>query len=199
MKLEGAEIKLSKTANEKRLKAEKKGGKPPARDATDEEAGAVSSQWLDKKDRPTHRLGKIPLIGKKVDTIDWSRNELKDLVPKVEKEQASHQGFKETLVPAVFVEFTTQQAAESAYRRMTPRKSPHMNPRAVAVKPNEVIWKNLRIKKTERLGREVATTTFITLMIIFWAIPVAVVGAISNINYLTTSKSFASNMRLLLT
>ena len=189
MKLEGAEIKLSQKAIKKRMKAEKKGGKPPARDVADEEAGAVSSPWLDKKDRPTHRLGKIPLIGKKVDSIDWSRTELKELIPKVEKDQASHQGFKETLVPAVFVEFTTQQAAEAAYRRMTPRKSPHMNPRAVAVTPNEVIWKNLRIKRTERMGRKAATTTFITLMIIFWAIPVAVVGAISNINYLTNSKS----------
>jgi hypothetical protein len=37
----------------------------------------------------------------------------------------------------------------------------------------------------ERIGRFAATTAFVTVMIIFWAIPVAFVGSISNINYLT--------------
>jgi len=37
----------------------------------------------------------------------------------------------------------------------------------------------------ERIGRFAATTAFVTVMIIFWAIPVAFVGTISNINYLT--------------
>jgi hypothetical protein len=130
------------------------------------------------------------LIGKKVDTIDWSRSELTRLIPEVKKSQTAHQHYEGApkLLPAVFVEFNTQQAAEAAFRRMTPSKSPHMNPAAISVTPREVVWKNLRIKKTERKGRKFATTTFITLMIIFWAIPVAVVGAISNINYLVERK-----------
>lgn len=70
LQLENAEIKLCKTANDKRLKWEKKNAKKttPASDR-DEEAASLSSKWLEKKDRPTHKLGKIPLkwiIGKKV-------------------------------------------------------------------------------------------------------------------------------------
>jgi hypothetical protein len=189
LKLESAEIKLSQAANKRRLKWEKKNKKKGApRDSRDEEAASLSSQWQKKKDRPTHRLGKIPLIGKKVDTIDWSRSELKRLVPEVEKSQIAHRKFEGKILPSVFVEFSTQQAAEAAFRRMSPRKSPKMNPRAIAVRPDEVVWKNLKINKKERALRKFGTTTFITLMIIFWAIPVAVVGAISNINYLTDSK-----------
>jgi hypothetical protein len=124
------------------------------------------------------------LIGKKVDTIEWSRSELKRLIPEVEKDQACHLHYDGKLLPAVFVEFSSQQAAEVAFRRMTPKNSPHMNSRAISVTPDEVVWGNLKINKTERRGRKIAATTFITLMIIFWAIPVAVVGAISNINYL---------------
>jgi hypothetical protein len=186
LKLEGAEIKLIQKANKRRMKWEKKNEntKTAVADGEDAEIATPGSRWLEKKDRPTHRLGKIPLIGKKVDTIEWSRTELKRLVPEVENSQAAHQHYEGKLLPAVFVEFNTQQAAEAAFRRMTPRKSPHMNPRAISATPEEVVWKNLRIKKTERRGRKIATTTFITLMIIFWAIPVAVVGAISNINYL---------------
>ena len=193
MKLESAEIKLSQKANKRRLKSEKKQSKNKTkeapRDSRDEEAASLSSRWMKKKDRPTHRLGKIPLIGKKVDTIDWSRTELKRLVPEVEKMQATQRKFDGKVLSSVFVEFNTQQAAEAAFRRMSPRRSPKMNPRAIGVRPDEVIWKNLKITKTQRRLRKIGTTTFIALMIIFWAIPVAVVGAISNINYLTSSKS----------
>lgn len=210
LKLESAEIKLSKKANKRRLKAEKKAAKskkveppksetaePPKseKDATsagngvDVEAG-VTSEYLIKKDRPTHRLGKIPLIGKKVDTIEWSRSELKTLIPKIQKEQATLRKGEGKLLPAVFVEFTTQAAAQAAFRRMSARKAPHMNPRTISSTPDEIIWKNLKIKKVERMGRKFGTNTFLTLMIIFWAIPVAVVGAISNINYLTDKVPF---------
>ena len=191
LKLEGGEIKLAQAANKRRLKWEKENkGKDVPRGSRDEEAGSLSSRWLEKKDRPTHRLGisKIPFIGKKVDTINWSRTELKRLIPEVKKSQISHYKFEGKVLPSVFVEFNTQQAAEAAFRRMSPRKPPNMYPRAISVTPSQVVWKNLRINKSERALRQFGTQTFITLMIIFWSIPVAVVGAISNISYLTESK-----------
>lgn len=205
MKLEGAEIKLSKVANKRRLKAEKKANKvkqieapktekdaaaaeaasAPGGAVADVEAGPSTSEYLIKKDRPMHRLGKIPLIGKKVDTIDWSRSELKTLIPKVQKEQTTLRKGDGKLLPAVFVEFTTQTAAQAAFRRMSARKAPRFYPRTISSTPDEIIWKNLKIKKTERTARKFGTNTFLTLMIIFWAIPVAIVGLISNVNYLT--------------
>jgi calcium permeable stress-gated cation channel len=186
LKLEGAEIKLITKANKRRLKWEKRNEKTktPAADGEDAEIATPGSRWLEEKDRPTHRLGKIPLVGKKVDTIEWSRTELGRLVPEVEKDQVAHLHYEGKLISAVFVEFNTQQAAEASFRRMTPKRSPHMNPQAISVTPEEVVWKNLKMKKIEKRVRKIATTTFITMMIIFWAIPVAVVGTISNINYL---------------
>lgn len=194
LKLEGAEIKLSKIANKRRLKWEKKNDKrkeSPVADA-DVEAAVPGARYMKPKDRPTHRLGKIPLIGKKVDTIDWCRTELKRLIPEVQKDQLAHRGANAKVIPAAFVEFSTQQAAELAYRRMSPSRSPKMHPRAISVTPSEIIWKNLKIKRTQWWIRWLATGTIITLMIIFWAIPVAVVGAISNINYLTNKVHFLS-------
>jgi hypothetical protein len=191
LKLEGAEIKLIQTANKRRLKWEKKekGNKKTVSplEGADTEVALAGSQYQKHKDRPTHRLGKVPLIGKKVDTIEWTRSELKRLVPEVKKDQLTHQKYEGKILPCVFIEFTTQQAAEAAFRRMTPRKAPKMNPRAISATPNEIVWKNLRISKNERMARRFGTTTFIVLMILFWSIPVAVVGAISNINYLTES------------
>ena len=192
LKLETAEIKLSQLANKRRLKWEKKNDKrkdaAPSSDGAHAESGLLGARFMKDKDRPKHRTGKIPLIGKKVDTIEWTRSELRRLVPEVQKGQMAQQKFDGKLLPSVFVEFHTQQAAEAAYRRMTPKKEPKMNPRAIATAPNQIIWKNLKISKSQRMLRKIGTTTFIVLMILFWSIPVAVVGAISNINYLTDSE-----------
>ncbi|RDL37974.1 DUF221-domain-containing protein [Venustampulla echinocandica] len=190
MMLENAEIQLCSKGNKRHLKWEKKGDKrKDAISEYDPEAPATS-RYLKKKDRPTHRLGKIPLIGKKVDTIDWTRSELRRLNPEVQWAQDRHRSGDAKLLPAVFIEFTTQEAAEAAFRRMTPSKPPHMRPRAIGERPDEIIWKNLGLSRKQRWLRRFGTNTFLTLMIIFWAIPVAVVGAISNINYLTNKVPF---------
>ncbi|CAL3971199.1 unnamed protein product [Diplocarpon coronariae] len=191
MKLESAEIKLVQTANKRRLKWEKKNDsrkdEPAAADGADAERAFPGARFMKAADRPRHRLGKVPLIGKKVDTIEWCRTELTRLVPEVIKSQEMQRNFEGSLLPSVFVEFHTQRAAEAAYRRMTPKKAPNMNPRAIGATPKEIIWSNLKITPSQRRTRKVLTTTFIVLMIVFWSIPVAVVGAISNINYLTDS------------
>jgi len=62
--------------------------------------------------------------------------------------------------------------------------------RTLAPKPVEIIWGNMRISYLERIGRFAATTGFVITLIIFWAIPVAFVGSISNINYLTDKVTF---------
>lgn len=60
-----------------------------------------------------------------------------------------------------------------------------MDPRYIGLNPEEIIWSNLRIKWWERLIRLFATTAFVVGLIVFWSLPVAFVGVISNINYLT--------------
>lgn len=67
-----------------------------------------------------------------------------------------------------------------------------MAPRYIGLDPTQVIWANLRIKWWERIMRHSATIAFICAMIIFWAIPTAVVGAISNINFLIDKVPFLS-------
>ncbi len=52
--------------------------------------------------------------------------------------------------------------------------------------PNEVVWKSLRISWWQRVIRRMAVLGFITALIVFWAIPVAFVGLVSNIQYLMT-------------
>ncbi|KAF2162622.1 hypothetical protein M409DRAFT_68935 [Zasmidium cellare ATCC 36951] len=183
LKLEAAETKLVKTANANRLKAEKEGERPASEEAAIGEHGSTAARYIQPKERPTHRLK--PLIGKKVDTIDWCRGELKKLIPEVDAEQAKHRGLQTKKLNSVFVEFETTALAQAAYQSLTHHQILQMAPRFIGMTPEEVNWGNLRIKWWERVIREIVVIAAIVALIVFWSLPVAVVGAISNINYLT--------------
>ena len=188
MKLEGAETKLIKTANNARLKSIKKGGASQETQSNgtgndiDGESGSIASRWVTPKDRPTHKLK--PLIGKKVDTINWCRAELQRLIPEVEALQETHRAEGAKHVNSIFVEFYTQSEAQAAYQTVAHHQALHMAPRTIGINPDEVIWSNLRIKWWERVLRNYATITLICVLIIFWAVPVAFVGVLSNIDKL---------------
>ncbi|EED22954.1 DUF221 domain protein, putative [Talaromyces stipitatus ATCC 10500] len=186
MKLEAAETALVKQANAARLKALKKNAAASDEQldstADQTESGSVAARWVKRKDRPTHRL-KF-LIGKKVDTIDWARAEIERLNPEIEEEQAKHRAVDAKKVSAVFVEFYNQNDAQDAYQSVAHNQPLHMAPRYIGVDPTQVIWSNLRIMWWERVVRNFVTIGFICTLIVFWAIPVAFVGSISNIDSL---------------
>jgi calcium permeable stress-gated cation channel len=93
---------------------------------------------------------------------------------------------------SAFITFTSLAAAHRAAQIKLPEKKfvPFKLERTLAPQPAEIIWPNMRISYLERIGRFTLTTAFVTVMIIFWAIPVAFVGSISNINYLTNKVHF---------
>jgi len=183
LKAEGAGVKLSKQANAARLKAEKKN---PGSQAE----GRDPNHWIDNKKRPTHRL-KF-LIGKKVDTLNYSRQELPKLNQKIAQEQRSHQTGAAKFVSAAFVEFTSQATAQRAYQLAMKSKKKTMEPRYIDVQPDEVIWKNLGNSYATRKIKMAVATAIISLIIIFWTPIIAFVGALTNINSLTDKVPFLS-------
>lgn len=118
MKLEAAETKLIVTANKNRLKEEKKGDRSSSNEgALEASRGVDVSHYLTPKQRPTHKL-KF-LIGKKVDTIEWCRGELRRLIPEVDSMQRDHMAGKADKLNSVFVEFDTCSEAQAAYQSLT--------------------------------------------------------------------------------
>ncbi|KAI0876880.1 hypothetical protein GGS24DRAFT_449985 [Hypoxylon argillaceum] len=185
MRLEKAEVQLLKLANKERLKAIKKGAadeRPVA--PADAESGSLAARWVPPKKRPTHRLGFLGLFGKKVDTITWCRSSLEHLIPAIEKGQASYREGDYKKINSVFVEFTNQADAESAYQVLAHHKALQMTPKYIGVTPGEVVWSALKVSWWQRVIRRFAVIGFISALIIFWAIPVAIVGIISNISSL---------------
>ncbi|KAK2624505.1 hypothetical protein QTJ16_006455 [Diplocarpon rosae] len=189
LKLEAAEVKLIKLANAERLKALKKGGltaeETPLGDG-DAESGSLAARWIPTKKRPTHKLGALGLFGEKVDSINWCRTRLETLIPQVEAAQASYLAGETKAVGSVFIEFVHQSDAQAAFQTLSHHQALHMSPRYIGINPNEVIWKSLTFPWWQKVIRQIAIVGFITALIVFWAIPVAFVGLVSNISYLMT-------------
>ncbi|KFY30521.1 hypothetical protein V493_01858 [Pseudogymnoascus sp. VKM F-4281 (FW-2241)] len=188
-KLEGAETKLIKLANKERLKAAKKGAandEEPVVATADSESGSIAARWLPTKKRPTHRTGLLGLFGAKVDSINWCREKLEKLIPDTEVAREAYKAGADKAVNAVFIEFLTQSAAQSAYQSLSHHQALHMSPRYIGMHPNEIVWSSLRISWWQKVVRRYAVQAFIAALIIFWAIPVAAVGLISNVPQLAT-------------
>ncbi|TIA45541.1 hypothetical protein D6C83_05701 [Aureobasidium pullulans] len=174
--LEESEIKLSTIATKKHLKGEKHFADDPER------AGTATQQWIAPKERPSKR---IALVGRKQDAIDMYREQLKTTMPKVEALQKRHiQGY-EKLLPAAFVEFETQRAAQLAYSDPFWRQPGKMEAACIGLaSPNEIIWPNLAMGKPERWTRTIIANTIVVLLIVFWSVPVGLVGSLADIENL---------------
>lgn len=189
MKLEKAEVKLLKMVNKEIIKAGKKGGNgtdhaEKSVSPRDAETGNIAARYIPDKKRPHHRLGPLGLIGKKVDTITWGRTELQRLVPESEKAQAEFVAGNYKQSSAVFVEFHNQADAQAAFQTTTHHHALHMSPRFIGVKPSEVVWKSLNIPWWQIVIRRYAVYAIIAVLVIFWAIPVGIVGIIAQVKTL---------------
>ena len=173
-KYEGTLNKTITKAVKIRNKALKKNKEPPL------PADDLDKYLKDGKKRPSHKL-KF-LIGKKVDTLTYCPERLGELNTEVKKDQAQHNA--NTQIPSVFIEFPTQLELQKAYQAIPYNKELGSSKRFTGLTPDDVIWENLHLTSSKRRVKKIIASTVLTLMIIFWCIPVAVVGAISNINTL---------------
>lgn len=123
---------------------------------------------MKKSLRPTHTL-KTPPTGKKVDSIDHYREQIKEKEDEIQKYRDSnanadsHGG-----AAAVFVEFRTQSAAQRAYQQIASSEILALNPRYTSVLPGEIIWKNLTIAPAKRISQQGLATVLVVAIIMFW-------------------------------
>jgi hypothetical protein len=174
IKIEAAENKLLTTAVKNKLKSEKKSSKQRIE-------GTDISVYVPDRKRPTHRLK--PIIGKKVDTINYGCKTIPELTREIDDMRNNFDRFDK--LNSVFVCFHTQEQAETAVQTLAHHQPLHMSPRYIGVRPEDIIWSNLRLFWWERLVRSLGASALFITIIIFWTIPVAFVGSISNIKSLT--------------
>ncbi|KAI5963509.1 uncharacterized protein KGF55_002389 [Candida pseudojiufengensis] len=172
-KLEIAENKILKLAVKNKMKADKKGKKLEPIDEI--------SAYVPEKKRPRTRTGGI--FSKKTDTIRYCQEQIPILNEEVKQLQRKfrHQ------IPSnsLFVEFENQYYAQMAYQTTIHHNPMRMSPAYIGIEPADINWINLRMFWWERITRRSLAFSAIVALILFWAIPVAFVGVISNFTYLT--------------
>jgi hypothetical protein len=161
----------------------------PAFDGDDWGGTPVWMKYIQPNQRPTMRLPifswmpSLPLIGTKVDTIYHCRKELARLNLEIEMDQETPE--KYPLMNSAFIQFNQQVAAHMACQAVSHHVPQHMCPRHIEVSPNDVIWGNMKMQWWERYMRSALITVATGGLILGWAFPVAFVGLISQVNYLT--------------
>lgn len=147
--------------------------------------GSVAALYLKAESRPYHRP--IGNYGRRIDTIRWTRRRLIELnadIAKLRKRLRSPNCTADKL-PVAFVEFDTQEAAQAAHQVVTHHQALHMAPRFLGIRPDEVVWSALRMRWWERIIRRFGILGFIVAAIIFFSIPSAIVGVISNVQVIS--------------
>lgn len=187
-KLESAETALLKTAAGIQAEKNKKLGKDVAvpadlqsqEDIDSEHDLSLADKLVPRDQRPTHRLPigflpfSLPLIGKKVDSIDWAREEIerkneeltkmqKVLAKEVASTTKSSRLFnmslremaqeldKQTYPPlnSAFILFNNQMAAHMASLLLTHHEPYRMAKKYIDVAPEDIVWSNLSMNPYE--------------------------------------------------
>ncbi|KPI35745.1 uncharacterized protein AB675_1206 [Cyphellophora attinorum] len=157
-------------------------------------SGSVAAQWITHSSRPVHRP--LANAARRVDTIKWTRNRLKALAKRILKERlALLQSPDKAVMPAAFIEFATQADAQIACQTLSYHQPLYMAERLAGVRPYEVVWSSLTLSQLGRMCRKFAMQAFVAVLVIFWAIPCAFVGMVSNIESLSYKISFLGWIR----
>ena len=207
--LESAENTLLKTA----AKLYKKKHGVPARvhkDAKDPEVDVERAEDLEEADRlvplnkrPTCRLPlgfmpfSLPLIGKKVDTIEWARKEIVETTAVLQRERAALEAEtnghdeddesnggnndgtkgKSALssqyppLSSAFILFHQQIGAHIAAQSLTHHEPFRMAAKYTEVAPADVVWANLSMNPYEARVRAAIGWSITIALIVLWAIP----------------------------
>ncbi|BGP48047.1 phosphate metabolism protein 7 [Rhodotorula kratochvilovae] len=191
-KLESAETKLLKLATKQIRKNTKKNTNPPELDA--EASKGEITRYVPQKKRPTHKLGPLGLWGKKVDTIDWAREEIATTNREIEEKREVLLGPNgdQSYPPesAAFIQFHTQMAAHMFAQCLNHHAPLRMSARFLEVAQDDVIWGNLNINPYQQRGRLAISWAATIGLIILWSFPVAFVGLISNVSALCVEVSW---------
>lgn len=189
-KLEDAEMSLIRRANRRarrylRRSSQEHGGEP-SRDGVPDAAI--------KSSRPKHSL-KILGMGKKVDAIEWLREQVKSKQDEIEDMRKSYDPGDPRGAAAVFVEFNTLAEAQRACQQVASADVLALTPRYVGVSPSEVFWGNLTIPHARRISQDGIASAIIIATIVFWSIPTGFVGLISNIGRLAETVEWLSFLK----
>ena len=186
VRLEGGASKLAATANKNQLK----GKTPEAKGKYDTERSAsnLADRYVLPKKQPKWKIGLLGLFGEK-HNLESSPVYIKEHNEELEKLRADQASLDNG--NTAFLRFGSQTEAH-AFARLIDKSDKRfkMVRTSVEVVPEDVQWSNISMSPYERHIRTAISWALTIGLIIIWAIPVAFVGIVSNIDAMCEQASW---------
>ncbi|KAL8054043.1 hypothetical protein ABFX02_05G112300 [Erythranthe guttata] len=130
--------------------------------------------------RPTRKTGFLGLWGKRVDSIDFYNQEIKDLDEKMIIERQKIMKDPKSVMPAAFVSFKSRWGA-AVCAQTQQSKNPTLWLTRWAPEPRDVYWKNLAIPFVSLTIRKLMISVLLFALVFFYIIPIAFVQSLANL------------------
>lgn len=119
----------------------------------------------------------------KVDAIFYYRRELRRLTEEIEQKRSTPEDFLQ--LPSAFITFEDPLAAHMACQTVLHTNPGYMTPRTLPTSVDDIVWDNVCFTWWERNVRTVASNVVIAALAMLCVVPVALIGLLSQIIYLT--------------
>lgn len=153
-----------------------------------ERSGSIADRFVPQKKRPTWKQGFLGLIGKKMD-LESSPAWIADKNAELERMRGDQDQFE--YGNTAFVRFDSQTEAHAFARLVSSTdKKNRLISTQVEVVPEDIEWSNTSMNAYQRKVRTAISWALTIGLIITWAIPVAFVGIVSNVDALCAQVSW---------
>ncbi|KAJ4485800.1 DUF221 family protein [Lentinula aciculospora] len=130
--------------------------------------------------RPKHRTGTFGVLGDKVDTIEWCKDEIARLNSTISSTR-SLQKQDSKFLGSVFILCNLQIGAHILAQCVSYHQVLQMNDRFIETHPDDIVWHNLDDDALKTRSK-VSLSWIATIgLILVWSFPVAAIGGLSNI------------------
>ncbi|KAI3522335.1 hypothetical protein L1887_00027 [Cichorium endivia] len=131
--------------------------------------------------RPTKKTGFLGLCGKKVDSIEYYQQQIKELDEKLMVERERILKDPKCIMPAAFVSFNSRWGA-TVCAQTQQSKNPILWLTDWAPEPRDVYWKNLAIPFVSLSIRKLVISLAVFALVFFYIIPIAFVQSLANLD-----------------
>ncbi|KAI3468571.1 hypothetical protein Pfo_025234 [Paulownia fortunei] len=130
--------------------------------------------------RPTRKRGLLGLWGERVDSIDFYKEQIKDLDKKLTMERQKTLKDPKSITPAAFVSFNSRWGA-AVCAQTQQSKNPTLWLTNWAPEPRDIYWKNLAIPFVSLSIRKLVISLSVFALVFFYMIPIAFVQSLANL------------------
>jgi hypothetical protein len=169
-------LKAWKRRQKRRKKDEEAGSSIPEKLVPTQE---LIDELVPRESRPKHRTGFLGLIGPKVDSIEWYRDEISRLNKSIK--DAREHVVKGKFLGSAFIRCNLQLGAHVLAQCVSYHEPLKMYDKFMEVNPRDIVWSNLDDGVLEMKTRYITSWAASFGLIIVWTFPSAFIGSLSNL------------------